>query len=726
MTYTNLDTSRPMTDADLADYYNSIQNVETNDMGWAMNVPTESIITNTIIPNIEDTLMRRLPLNMSLHQLAPVVAINIAKEFGIDMSAKVCLTACAIIRTMYSVEGWASWGTWNKAGEESAKYFNFKNNDQSIAKITKPASYFATVAHRLGYIEEEEGEGCFITTDKWDEMIAANVSVGASVTPISKKKNERLREDMMKSRTNPSTLLRKCVYILEATSYCVDHQALSNMVDVVEAMHVKAANIVQAQFPLLKPAQHQFKAKVKAELVELGCPVDIDFVVRGCELVKNEKELYSEYDADARGRLYHVMCFGPNPQSSDMARSVYALNGVGVVKKDTASYDMFMNEMKDISSARLMEEDIIRRVAANPVKGIVQMLGMHDDDAKKPKSPFTYARMCQDWVTFQDTGECVVTIGFGLDAKCSGTQYLAIVAGCPVMQRLTGLTIETAKQVGTDPYIESAKFLNRMLNTDVVTRKFIKTAYMAVQYGGGENAVTGEAEKLLAMTGIRLTVKKMAKAIISAIKTALGSKINRLIEAIATGADELCRATNKEYFTYKMTDGLVVKKPGYLDLEISESSYKIRVDEAEQVIFGKFDKDTGLSTEWKKEDGGDMDLGEFARNFMVNHIQGLDALVARTFVKKASEAGLHGITSIHDCFRCCLADAPKMMKVVADTYYDVFIKNDQLQHLKKVFTVDVLNENTQEMVSVCYLNYNAENVLTQEVLYAENAYYFCQ
>lgn len=39
-------------------------------------------------------------------------------------------------------------------------------------------------------------------------------------------------------------------------------------------------------------------------------------------------------------------------------------------------------------------------------------------------------------------------------------------------------------------------------------------------------------------------------------------------------------------------------------------------------------------------------MAEFARTFVVNYIQGIDALVARTVAKYAKKAGLRGFTSI--------------------------------------------------------------------------------
>ena len=75
------------------------------------------------------------------------------------------------------------------------------------------------------------------------------------------------------------------------------------------------------------------------------------------------------------------------------------------------------------------------------------------------------------------------------------------------------------------------------------------------------------------------------------------------------------------------------------------------------------------------------------------------------------EAGLRGFTSIHDCFRCCLADAPKMMEVIRSAYIEIFVNNNQFESLSK---------------QLGGINMYHENIVTEELLMSEHAYYFCQ
>jgi len=677
--------------------------------GFDTSIPQEETPTMGSTKKKKPTDM---PLEMAQHQLAPVVALAIHKELGGDMNHKKCLAACAMVRAMYGSVSELPEAQWVELGRESAKVLNTRNNDlnhldNGKQKITKPDTYFVYMATKLGYLVEGETVGCLKPSDKWLQMVKNNVSVSPSSTRISKGRNDRLRKGMVKSHIIPNKGLRNSVWHLEATSYRVHKESYELLVDTLRAMTDLAKQAIKAEFPYLKEDNAKFIGKLKAHLKTLGCPVDIEFLIEGCSLVVDEEELYSEYDADARGRLYHVMCFGPNPQASDMARAVYQLNDCKEVLRSDKAYDMFIAEMEDISSKKFMKEATIRKVASNPLRAIISLLQLEDD--KAIKSPFTYVRMCKDWVEFNDTGKCTVTLGVGLDAKCSGTQYLAMLACDSKMLELTGVTTLSAAQVGSDPYIESANYLNKLLGVDFINRKLIKKAYMAIQYGGGKPAVWDEAVKFGNMMGSR-EIDTIANNIIVAVQKALGKNIMNLLNNTIQAVLDICKESDKDFFTYKHSDGFMVSKPGHEDLFIADKSFAIRISEGNQVIFG-----TQTTNEWIVKDGGARTSAEFARTFMVNYIQGLDALVARTFVRHAKKNNLHGITCIHDCFRSQLADAPLMKKVIADTYKEVFVDTDQLAHLREQLTYN----------GTCYLNFTGINKVTEEVLYSENSYYFC-
>ena len=69
------------------------------------------------------------------------------------------------------------------------------------------------------------------------------------------------------------------------------------------------------------------------------------------------------------------------------------------------------------------------------------------------------------------------------------------------------------------------------------------------------------------------------------------------------------------------------------------------------------------------------------------------------------------VISIHDCFRCCLADSVKLMDVIRSAYHEVFVENDQFENLSQ---------------QIGGINMYQENIVTKELLDSPHAYYFCQ
>jgi len=163
--------------------------------------------------------------------------------------------------------------------------------------------------------------------------------------------------------------------------------------------------------------------------------------------------------------------------------------------------------------------------------------------------------------------------------------------------------------------------------------------------------------------------------------------------------------SGKAFLTYKHTDGLTVLKPCFPSEDICDA-FSIRVDGTTRVIFGQQQEGKPWTIRQTKPTAE-----EFIRTFVVNFIQGIDALVARTVAVHAKRAGLRGYTSIHDCFRVCLADAPKLMKVIRSAYKEVFVDNNQFENLSKQL-------GGIEMFQT--------NIVTNELLDSEHAYYFCQ
>lgn len=580
--------------------------------------------------------------------------------------------------------------------EASIKKANSSNNDMKQYHYVDPTINLIGLAKHFGFISMNEDKS-FQLTESWIELITTKDSAIPFVTPITA---ENRRKPMVKGgKVKASKTLTTAIDFLQSTEYHVDLQ----MVNVISKMIDMDSRVGKTFAPAILQELHVWNAAKNMAAQDV---------------------LFSEYFADNRGRLYHVACAGPNPQSSDFARCLYSHNVENVVNKlnadgsTTAAYNMFMAELDDIAGGKWCDAKMLTRVAQNPAGALQNLLSR--DDA--PKKPFTYVRLALDWFQFETTGACDSRVGFGLDAKCSGTQYLAFIAGNLEMAQATGLVDSDSK--AADPYqlslVQLMKLLSRSsYQPDQATldahlnkktgRNFIKTPYMAVQYGGGKAALLGNKDfcqyvkQQLQIDGSKLD--DFAELCVDAVHAALGEKINKFIEQTQKAVLEMCEKLGKEFFSYRHTDGQVVHKPCFPSEEVCEP-FSIRVDSQTRVIFGQQNEGKAWSIR-----SANPTKEEFVRTFVVNYIQGIDALVARVVAKHAKKAGLRGFTSIHDCFRCCLADAPQMMDVIRAAYIEVFVDNNQFEHLAK---------------QLGGINMYHENIVTKELLMSEHAYYFCQ
>lgn len=570
------------------------------------------------------------------------------------------------------------------------------NRDKKEFYITYSPSEMLALVVAMRWMNIENG--MMNTTDKWIQLTTGSRALLPQNEAVT---DSNRRVPYIKgNKVRPSKLLKEAEQFLSDTSYHVESSMGKVVHEYLESWKRENAS------------QHNLYAKL---------PTRIDaemYVHKGSELVHSESELYSEYTSDARGRLYHAACFGPNPQSGDMARAYYSHHVENWVERGSESYKIFMIELADVAGNEdWLKPSYLRAVANNPAKALDKILKREEKGLCIPSKPLTYIRMAMDWLSFEDNGKCDSRLGYGEDAKCSGTQILAILAGAKELIEATGFRLEAGKS--DDPYMLCLKNIESLLNSnplrhyileaamhDILNRNFAKRPYMSVQYGGGKTALMENRDFIIALDKLGLA-EEQREAFVSltleAVKRTLGDRINHMIEAIQKAVNEKLALSGKQYLTYTHIDDLKVLKPCFTkDIPIA-APFSIRVASSTNVNFGNIKEGKAWSTEAREPTAE-----EFVRTFVVNYVQGIDALIARTVAVKAKEAGLRGFTSIHDCFRVCLADAPKLHGVIADAYKEIFIDNDPLKHLSE---------------QLGGIQFHAEKVLT-ELIYSEHSYFF--
>lgn len=513
----------------------------------------------------------------------------------------------------------------------------------------------------MGFMEELGG--VFYVSQKFYDACYVSEKT-APLTSMIDDTNRRVSQ-IKGGKVKPSQLLDKAMRFLEATPFSAE----MDMATII--------NLVKAQTP------------------SLDIWKDVKGSMNGINEMEAGVNYYSEQKGDTRGRMYHVAHAGTNPQGDDYNRACYKLNVESVVKKDDEAYTYFMNELEEAAGKdpKYMATDYLMRVGKSPVRALKTFLESAGVD-----SPFMYVRLARYFVTFEETGECDVRVPMGLDAKCSGTQILAILAGNKQLLEATGFT---NKKV-FDPYALCAI----QMDMAGIDRNAMKTPYMAIQYGGGKTALVNQKDYMAVMFAAGIEDNEEAADItIEAVKRVLGNKIIGLQDYIAEQVAMIMETTGKTNVVYRHIDNQIVDLQVCGKVELTATFTSIRYTQNTIISFGSQLKNTGLTVSDKTPSAD-----EFARTFMVNYIQGIDALVARTVASLAADAGIEGYVSIHDCFRTALKHTAKLKPLICRAYEIIFVENDPIAHLCDQLNIDM------PMVS---------KELTSEMIYNKDAYFFC-
>lgn len=634
------------------DAINDMMNVAMTTQGETtmlnqVNVKTEQQAAEAIVPMLFGAIAQR-------------------PEFVLYSTTQQQLVAASVFRTLFNMNGEYNMSSFIDNVLYDQAELNKRNRDKDQLDMNDTAlNLCIKVCLEMQFIAET-GYGTdnhvFTQSPKFVDLCSIKSATAPQTTPVD---DLARNTTMVKGdRAKACPMLAQSIKFQQATEYSVNRI----MVNIAE--------------------------QAKKACFKLPIWKDIRNSMAGVAQMDADTGYYSEINADKRGRTYFASHFGANPQGCDYNRSVYSLKHTQAVEKDSPAYMMFMAELAEAAGKNktYMQTNVLLRAAANPVVALTKML---ENDLVA--SPFTYIRLALDFATFERDGVCNVSVPMGLDAKCSGTQILAILAGNMELLAATGFS-ETKV---ADPYMLCAKMYGA--NAD---RNIMKKPYMVVQYGGGAASLEKD-ENLNAMWARQdIDAETGSKAVIAAVKAVLGKKIVGMQTGIADAVAAKLKATGATSLEYKHLDGQLVKYVVCGSIDLTPEYTEIRYTQSTVIGFGSKENNTGLTVS-----DGIPNAEEFARTFMVNYVQGIDAMIARTVAVMAKDAGLNGYVSIHDCFRTELADAPKLMNVIRDAYNHLFVKHDVLAHLAAQVGFDTVN---------------TDRILTAEMVYQENAYFFCQ
>jgi hypothetical protein len=476
-----------------------------------------------------------------------------------------------------------------------------------------------------------------------------------------------------------SELMGNAVDVLQATEYHVD-----------EYMHKLAVAVSK-----VKDTEEQYVLDGCAELINYG-----------------NGPVCSEFKGDRRGRFYQSDNHGPNGQSSDMARSVMDLSGVGTDYNIELAIAALKDEMMDMITGKGQTSLAEARKSLNTTESLVTWmveqitLKEHDKADTLPEELKAEYRVSKPWsfvkanriLSSLERGKRVyIGMAFGLDAKCSGPQYGALMTGDITLAAACGFGMTKAEK---DAYeIGVAACVAKRIKG--LTRSLIKKAYMGIFYGQGAMTFGEEGNygakpsqhdpRLLEVikgicaepAGDETELQAQAKVFHSAIESSFGamSALRKEIKQAHYHYEDMGGFPVKVMDTTKptmhmMPDGTYIAMDYKVKTTITgqKISYETVVPDVHVDVSGvgtmKFEKLSFKTSEYN--------LDDYARSGFVNMIQGTDALVARHVIVAMGELGAQHVISVHDCFRTNINDFldGKLHKAIQMAYKRVFVEVD--------------------------------------------------
>ena len=514
------------------------------------------------------------------------------------------------------------------------------------------------------------GEAVDMPADWFEVLVSANLitqeaEVGTYLEQLNSLKDKAyptvagLRTERTRSimpTVKSTSLMTEAVQALEATEYSVD-------TFILEVAHRVFANV--------------------------DC--DEAYVVSGCdELVKRGNvPVTSEFFADARGRLYQGDCHGPNGQSSDMARALMNLSCVSTDYDVKKVMSVLLAEMEDMTYNHLSVMDAMAVLTNVGAVAFVQ--------GEFVSKPWSFLKAANIVFKLEKGAKPYIGMAFGLDAKCSGPQYGAIMTGDKAIAQACGFTTVAVD----DAYQRAIANFGKLAG--LFTRDLIKKPYMGIFYGQSALAFADEAnygtqpsdhapELLPVMKSLNAIITDFhgfvavqnnlcpqlvanAYAFHRVVEGSFGemAKLRDLIKASHSYRDDESNIIMKTNAPTKhmMPDGLEIAMKYMVKVDILGRTVEAgSIAPDVSVVIGltdmKFNQMKFKTTEFA--------LYDYARTGFVNMIQGTDALVARHIVVELDRDDAQHIVAVHDCFRVNINDfiAGKLHSAIKQAYLNCF------------------------------------------------------
>lgn len=490
----------------------------------------------------------------------------------------------------------------------------------------------APVLEDLGYMTDDGKVG-----DKLQELLDMRKEAYAPVQVDHTFTRKFANFGIEKGQASPLTV--EAILALESSQFTIDDYM------------VKVANQVQA--------------------LEGGPENDDEaYVLAGCNDMMSDLCYTSEFKADRRSRLYQAACHGPNGQASDRSRAMMDLSGVSYTAEQVPMIKKaIMAEVEDMTKDVRAAAKL--RTELGDVQFIIGQLSLLKKDRLVAK-PWSFVKAARILKELQLGNMPYIGMAVGLDAKCSGPQLGALMAGDLDLAAACGMTL-----VQVNDAYERAITQLASVGLTGFTRGGVKKAYMGVFYGQGWAAFTNTTQLLKdeqfeildilypkTVSGDYIVNDDMAKRFHKAIQDSFGAAMRTIRERFKSYAGKVEGRTS-----HHMPDGFKIQMNYKVKFNIFNEAVEHGVETPDVMVNTpeRTHKFIGLALKSLI-----VHTGDFVRNGFVNMIQGNDALVAKLIIVHLKRLGAQHIVAVHDCFRVNVTEMHLLEQAIKNTYQDLY------------------------------------------------------
>ena len=397
---------------------------------------------------------------------------------------------------------------------------------------------------------------------------------------------------------------------------------------------------------------------------------DEAYVLAGCNQMLSSNAYTSEFKADRRSRLYQAACHGPNGQASDRSRAMMDLAGVEYTAEQVPMIKkVIMAEVedmtKDVRAAAMLRNEL------GDVEFIRGQLSLLKKDRLVAK-PWSFVKAARILKELQLGNMPYIGMAVGLDAKCSGPQLGALMAGDLDLAAACGMT-----EVKVNDAYERA--IDQLTSVGLLgfTRGGVKKAYMGIFYGQGWAAFTDTKQLLKdeqfeildilypnTVSGDYIVNDDVAKRFHKAIQDSFGAAMRTIRARFKMFQDKIEGRTH-----HMMPDGFDVRMNYKVKFNILNEAIEHGVDTPDVIVNTpeRTHKFIGLALKSLQ-----VHTSDFVRNGFVNMIQATDALVAKLIIVHLKRLGAQHIIAVHDCFRVNVTEMHLLEQAIINTYMDLY------------------------------------------------------